>query len=98
LPLVGAEPVDARVVRDGSLFSGGGVTAGIDFALALAAEITGPEVAQAIQLALEYDPAPPFHAGSPAGPPAAIRRQVEARYSSRQEQFAQALREAAAKA
>lgn len=62
---VGAEPVKARVVRDGNLFTGGGVTAGVDFAFALAAEIAGEDVAKAIQLGLEYDPAPPFQAGAP---------------------------------
>jgi len=65
LALFGAIPDPARVVRDGNLFTGGGVTAGIDFALTLAAEIAGPEAAQGIQLALEYAPAPPFNAGRP---------------------------------
>lgn len=62
----GAEPVDARYVIDGNLATGGGVTAGIDFGLALAAELAGREAAEAIQLQLEYAPAPPFDAGSPA--------------------------------
>jgi cyclohexyl-isocyanide hydratase len=65
LPRLGATPVKARVVRDGNLFTGGGVTAGIDFALTIAAEVAGPEVAQAIQLQIEYAPDPPFAAGSP---------------------------------
>ena len=64
LPKVGATPTDARVVRDGAVFTGGGVTAGIDFALTVAAEVAGAEVAQSIQLTLEYDPNPPFSAGS----------------------------------
>jgi cyclohexyl-isocyanide hydratase len=66
----GARAIDARVVRDRNHFSGGGVTAGIDFALTLAAEIAGEEVAKRIQLALEYDPQPPFSCGTPkkAGP------------------------------
>lgn len=66
----GAEPVADRVVRDRNRISGGGVTAGIDFALTLAAELAGERVAQQIQLALEYDPHPPFACGSPekAGP------------------------------
>jgi cyclohexyl-isocyanide hydratase len=66
----GAQAVDARVVRDRNHFSGGGVTAGIDFALTLAAEIAGEEVAKRIQLTLEYDPQPPFNCGTPtkAGP------------------------------
>ncbi|MEM8975629.1 MAG: DJ-1/PfpI family protein, partial [Pseudomonadota bacterium] len=61
----GAEPVAERVVVDGNVITGGGVTAGIDFALTVAAEVFGAEVAQAIQLGIEYDPAPPFNAGSP---------------------------------
>ena len=65
LAALGATPVEGRVVRDGALFTGGGVTAGIDFALTIAAEIAGPEAAQAIQLHIEYAPAPPFASGSP---------------------------------
>jgi len=65
LPLFGAHPAKARVVRDRNRFSGGGVTAGIDFALALAAELVGEETARMVQLALEYDPQPPFDCGSP---------------------------------
>lgn len=72
LAALGATPVAERVVRDGTLFTGGGVTAGIDFALAIAAEIAGPEVAQAIQLQIEYAPAPPFEAGHPDTAPAAV--------------------------
>lgn len=70
LAALGAVPVEARVVRDGPLVTGGGVTAGIDFALTLAAELTDPATARAIQLQLEYAPAPPFDAGRPetAGP------------------------------
>lgn len=65
LGLFGAEPVHARHVIDRNRATGGGVTAGIDFALALMAEIAGEDHARAVQLALEYDPAPPFDAGSP---------------------------------
>jgi transcriptional regulator GlxA family with amidase domain len=61
----GAIPDPGRVVRDGNVITGGGVTAGIDFALSVTAEIAGPEVAQAIQLGIEYAPAPPFDSGSP---------------------------------
>jgi cyclohexyl-isocyanide hydratase len=61
----GAIPVHARVVRDGNLFTGGGVTAGIDFALTLAAEMVGAETARRIQLHIEYAPAPPFDFGTP---------------------------------
>jgi cyclohexyl-isocyanide hydratase len=60
----GAIPVRERVVRDGNLFTGGGVTAGIDFALTLAAELAGQAAAEVIQLILEYAPAPPFAAGT----------------------------------
>lgn len=63
----GAVPVAERIVRDRNRISGGGVTAGIDFGLALAAELAGAEAARMIQLALEYDPQPPFGAGSPEG-------------------------------
>lgn len=61
----GAIPDDARVVRDGRFFSGGGVTAGIDFALAAAAEVFGATTAQIQQLLIEYAPQPPFNAGRP---------------------------------
>lgn len=66
LALFGAEPVHARTVVDRNRVTGGGVTAGIDFALVLMAEVAGEEFAKAVQLGLEYDPAPPFDAGSPA--------------------------------
>jgi cyclohexyl-isocyanide hydratase len=78
LPLLerfGAVPVAERIVRDRNRISGGGVTAGIDFGLALAAELAGEDVARMIQLALEYDPHPPFAAGSPQGAgPALVER------------------------
>jgi putative intracellular protease/amidase len=75
---LGAEPVSERVVFDGKLVTAAGVSAGIDMALALAATIAGDEVAQAIQLGIEYDPQPPFDAGSPAKAPAAIVEGVRA--------------------
>ena len=78
LPLFGAIPDDGRVVRDGNVFTGGGVTAGIDFDLTMAAEIAGPQVAQAIQLTLEYAPAPPFDAGRPDTAPAEVLARVKA--------------------
>jgi cyclohexyl-isocyanide hydratase len=65
LPLVGATHEKARIVRDGNVFTSGGVTSGIDFAFSIVAELAGPEVAQAIQLGIEYDPSPPFDAGHP---------------------------------
>jgi transcriptional regulator GlxA family with amidase domain len=76
----GAIPDPARVVRDGDIITGGGVTAGIDFALTLAAEIAGPDYAQAIQLNLEYAPAPPFDAGRPeTAPPEVLALVLERR-------------------
>lgn len=83
LPLVGATWEKARVVRDGRVFTGGGVTAGIDFALTVAAEVAGAEVAQGIQLSIEYDPAPPFSAGHPDRAPAPVRDQRAAFYDKR---------------
>jgi transcriptional regulator GlxA family with amidase domain len=74
-----AIPDPGRVVRDGAIFTGGGVTAGIDFALTLAAEIAGPEFAQSIQLGLEYAPAPPFNAGRPETAPPEVLESVRAR-------------------
>ena len=84
LPAFGAIPVAERVVRDRNRISGGGVTAGIDFGLTLAAELAGENKAKEIQLMVEYNPAPPFNADSPdsAGP------ELEARV---REVFAQAL-------
>jgi len=61
----GATPDDARVVRDGTTITGGGVTAGIDIALTIVADIAGEDVAKMIQLAIEYAPAPPFNSGRP---------------------------------
>jgi len=65
LPLFGAEPVAERVVVDRNRVTGGGVTAGIDFGLRLMALIRGQQHAELVQLSLEYDPQPPFDAGSP---------------------------------
>jgi cyclohexyl-isocyanide hydratase len=79
LAAFGAMPAEGRVVRDGNLFTGGGVTAGIDFALTMVAELAGPQVAQAIQLQIEYAPAPPFDAGTPGTAPPAVVRAVRAR-------------------
>jgi putative intracellular protease/amidase len=69
---LGAEPVQERVVFDGKLVTAAGVSAGIDMALTLAARIAGDTVAQAIQLGIEYDPQPPFNAGSPRTAPADV--------------------------
>jgi transcriptional regulator GlxA family with amidase domain len=76
---LGAEPVSERVVFDGRLVTAAGVSAGIDMALALAARVAGEEVAQSIQLSIEYDPRPPFDSGSPAKAPSAIVDAVCAR-------------------
>jgi transcriptional regulator GlxA family with amidase domain len=62
----GAEPVEERVVFDGRIVTAAGVSSGIDMALALAARVAGEETAQALQLAIEYDPQPPFDAGGRA--------------------------------
>jgi putative intracellular protease/amidase len=67
---LGAVPVAERVVFDGKIVTAAGVSAGIDMALALASEVAGERVAQAIQLGIEYDPQPPFDSGSPAKAPA----------------------------
>jgi transcriptional regulator GlxA family with amidase domain len=81
LPLFGAIPDEARVVRDGNIITGGGVTAGIDMALTVVAEVAGREVAEAVQLAIEYAPEPPFAAGRPelarAPVVAAVRERIE---------------------
>lgn len=81
LPLVGATYEAERVVRDGNVITAGGVTSGIDFGLSLLAEIAGPAVAQATQLSMEYDPQPPFNAGSLRTAPADIAEQVNQRYA-----------------
>jgi len=65
LPVFGARPVQDRVVLDGKLITGGGVTAGIDFGLTLLAELVNTQAAEFAQLAMEYDPRPPFNSGSP---------------------------------
>jgi cyclohexyl-isocyanide hydratase len=76
---LGAIPTRGRVVRDGNLITGGGVTAGIDFGLTLAAELAGLGEAQAIQLELEYAPAPPFNAGDPDAAPRPVLELVKER-------------------
>ncbi|HEY2537802.1 MAG TPA: DJ-1/PfpI family protein [Solirubrobacteraceae bacterium] len=75
---LGAEPVSERVVFDGKIVTAAGVSAGIDMALTLVATIAGEEVAQAIQLGIEYDPQPPFDAGSPEKAPTEIVEAVRA--------------------
>ncbi|MES1937272.1 DJ-1/PfpI family protein [Salinisphaera hydrothermalis] len=82
LAAFGAIPDSARVVRDGNRITGGGVTAGMDFALSLIAELRGAEAAQGAQLLLEYAPAPPFDAGLPATAPHPVMKAVNARLSN----------------
>lgn len=76
LPLFGAISDPARVVRDGEIITGGGVTAGIDFALTVIATLIDDETAQIAQLTLEYSPAPPFDAGRPETAPATIHDRI----------------------
>jgi cyclohexyl-isocyanide hydratase len=84
LPMFGAEPVAERVVRDRNRISGGGVTAGIDFGLTMAAELAGEEVAKEIQLFVEYNPAPPFTAGSPESAGPELEARVRAAFAAAQ--------------
>jgi cyclohexyl-isocyanide hydratase len=79
LTLFRAIPDDDRVVRDGNIITGGGVTAGMDFALVVAAELAGARFAQALQLGLEYAPAPPFNSGRPETAPPEILAEVRSR-------------------
>jgi cyclohexyl-isocyanide hydratase len=76
LPLFGAEKTEGRVVIDRNRITGGGVTAGIDFGLVLLAQLCGDETAKLTQLLLEYDPQPPFDAGSPKGAGPALTEQL----------------------
>ena len=78
LPILGATPVHERVVIDRNRMTGGGVTAGIDFGLTLVDRVWGREMAETIQLANEYDPHPPFNAGSPRTAPAKSVEMVRA--------------------
>lgn len=66
---LGCLPIKERVVTDGKFITAAGVSAGIDMALTLVAQATGPELAEAIQLGIEYDPQPPFNSGSPGSAP-----------------------------
>lgn len=79
LPIFSAIVDDGRIVKDGNILSGGGVTAGIDFVLALIAELSGQRVAEMVQLGLEYAPQPPFTSGRPDTAPAEILEAVNAR-------------------
>ncbi|AZO86781.1 dimethylglycine dehydrogenase [Stutzerimonas stutzeri] len=94
---LGAIAVKDRVVRDGNLLTGGGITAGIDFALTLAAELFDPATAELVQLQLEYAPAPPFTAGSPETAPASVLEEARRRAAGSLKLRAQITERAAAK-
>jgi rhomboid protease GluP len=87
LPLVGATYEKARIVTDGNVITAAGVASGIDLALHIAAEIAGEDTAHAIQLAIEYDPAPRFASGHPDKAPAAITALVGPRYERAREAY-----------
>lgn len=82
LRVYGAEPVGGRFVEDGKTITAAGVSAGIDMALHLVGREAGPEMAQAVQLGIEYDPQPPFDAGAPSKAPSAIVEAVSAAISA----------------
>jgi putative intracellular protease/amidase len=83
LPEYGAIPTGERVVEQGKVITAAGVSSGIDMALTLAARLAGDEIAQAVQLGIEYDPQPPFDAGSVDKAPAAIVEQLATMYARR---------------
>jgi cyclohexyl-isocyanide hydratase len=87
LPSVGATHEKARIVKDGNVITAGGVTSGIDFALAVVAEIAGEAVAQDIQLSIEYDPNPPFDSGHPDRASETVKAAVAPRYEQRRAAF-----------
>jgi cyclohexyl-isocyanide hydratase len=92
LALVGAQHAPGRVVEDGNVITAGGVTAGIDFALTLIAREAGEEAARAVQLALEYDPHPPYDSGTPDAAGAARTAALKARvYDAAAARMAEAL-------
>jgi cyclohexyl-isocyanide hydratase len=97
LAAFGATPVAARVVKDGNVITGGGVTAGIDFALAVAADAFGDDLAKSIQLGIESDPKPPFDAGSPEGAGADITARARSAAARRQAEREAAVLRAAAR-
>jgi cyclohexyl-isocyanide hydratase len=92
LPYFGATPVNERVVTDGDMVFVAGVTAGIDGALKVTADLRGIEAAQAIQLGIAYAPEPPFHSGTPETAPPAVLQQALQSYrpvTERREKTAQ---------
>jgi cyclohexyl-isocyanide hydratase len=88
LPAFGARPVRARVVVDRNRITAGGVTSGIDFGLRITSELFGPELAQALQLGLEYDPEPPFRSGHPDVADPALVAEVQRRFTRSHEALA----------
>ncbi|MEB0048653.1 MULTISPECIES: isonitrile hydratase [unclassified Pseudomonas] len=94
---LGAIAVNDRVVRDGNLLTGGGITAGIDFALTLAAQLFDNDTAQLVQLQLEYAPAPPFTAGTPETAPPHIVEEAQRRAAQSIQQRKQITERVAAK-
>jgi cyclohexyl-isocyanide hydratase len=92
LPFFGAIPVNERIVTDGNMVFAAGVTAGIDGALRVAADLRGAEVAQAIQLAIAYAPEPPFSSGTPDSAPPTVLEQVRSSYRALTEQREQTAR------
>ncbi len=86
LALLGAIPVREKVVVDGNIVTGAGVTSGIDFALKLAAILEGEQTAREIQLQIEYDPDPPFDSGSPQTAAPMILEAVKARLAKLSEE------------
>ena len=98
LPLVGATPVpDARVVVDRNRITAGGVTAGLDFGLRFAEQLHGQRVAEQIQLLIEYDPSPPFSAGSPRSAPPEVVESLRSARRGLQESRRAALEQAVRK-
>jgi cyclohexyl-isocyanide hydratase len=96
LELFGATHDPARVARDGNIITGGGVTAGIDFAFTVLAEIAGEDFAKSVQLGLEYAPAPPFDSGHPSTASADIRARFDSVRAKMMEQRTEEARKAAA--
>jgi cyclohexyl-isocyanide hydratase len=97
LSIFGAIPVAERIVFDRNRITGGGITAGIDFGLAVAAKIAGDEAAREIQLMMEYDPHPPFQSGSPATADPALVQQIRAKRSDFQAERRRLVERAAAR-
>jgi cyclohexyl-isocyanide hydratase len=97
LPFFGAIPLNKRVVTDGNLVCAAGVTAGIDGALQVAADLRDAEVAQAIQLSIAYAPEPPFSSGTPESAPPAVLKRVQLSYRAVMEQRERTARRVAAR-